>query len=104
MTDHSGKLVGIITDGDVRRIMERFARQGGSVAEAMATPVSQLMTRDPTYVPRGALAYDALKLMENHEPRPIFILPVVDELARPVGMLHLHALVQAGLRASHHEE
>jgi CBS domain-containing protein len=35
--------------------------------------------------------------MEAHEPRPIFLLPVVDDDGRAVGMVHLHTLVQAGL-------
>jgi hypothetical protein len=47
-------------------------------------------------------------MMENHQPRPIFIVPVYEvvagnggELRVPVGMLHLHALVQAGFKANH---
>ncbi len=99
IVDDGGKLVGIITDGDVRRIIRRFISKGGTVAEAIATPVSELMTAEPSYVSSKALAYDALKEMENHKPRPIFLLPVVDSLQRPVGMLHLHALVQAGFKS-----
>lgn len=99
IVDNTGELVGIITDGDVRRIIRRFISKGGTVAEAIATPVRQLMTAEPSYVDSEALAYDALKEMENHRPRPIFLLPVVDSLHRPVGMLHLHALVQAGFKS-----
>jgi arabinose-5-phosphate isomerase len=98
IVDEAGKLSGIITDGDIRRIISRFAEQGGTVAAVMATPVLGLMTRNPSSVSSTTLAYDALKTMENHQPRPIFILPVVDKLSRPVGMLHLHALVQAGFK------
>ena len=99
IVDDRGKLIGIITDGDVRRIIGRFITKGGTVAEAIATPVSELMTVDPSHVSNEALAYDALKEMENHQPRPIFLLPVVDAQQRPVGMLHLHALVQAGFKS-----
>lgn len=99
-----GKLVGIVTDGDIRRIMEKFAEKGGNVADVMATPVQALMTKNPTFVYSETLAYDALKLMENHKPRPIFILPVVDEAHKPAGMLHLHALVQAGFKTTQKED
>ena len=102
--DSSGKRAGIITDGDARRIWARFGQQGGSVAEALATPVSKLMTADPSYIRNETLASEALKTMENHKPRPIFLLPVVDELIRPVGMLHLHTLVQAGFKTGQRED
>jgi arabinose-5-phosphate isomerase len=95
-----GKLTGIITDGDIRRIISRFIVRGGTVAEAIQTSVAELMTKDPSYVGSDALAYDALKMMENHQPRPIFLLPVVDKLKRPVGMIHLHDLVQAGFKSA----
>jgi len=104
IVDGEGKLAGIITDGDVRRIIRRFIVKGGTVAEAIATPAGELMTTQPTLVRADALAYDALKLMENHHPRPIFLLPVIDELDRPVGMLHLHALVQAGFKVTKKED
>ena len=99
IVDNDGRLVGIITDGDIRRIIERLALQDGSVASIMESEVAILMTKNPQYVLSDTLAYDALKQMENHRPRPIFVLPVVDELIRPVGMLHLHALVQAGFKS-----
>jgi arabinose-5-phosphate isomerase len=104
VTGPDGELAGILTDGDVRRINERFAAEGGSVALMMATPVGKLMSANPTSVSADTLASQALSLMENHQPRPIFILPVYElEGANrvPVGMLHLHALVQAGFKASH---
>jgi len=104
IVEADGRLAGIITDGDVRRIIRRFTKEGGTVAEAISTPVEQLMTTSPTFVDADALAYDALKLMENHKPRPIFILPVVDSSHHPVGMLHLHALVQAGFKTSRRDE
>lgn len=98
--DESGQLAGIVTDGDVRRILEQFANKGVSIADVMSIQVKELMTCNPVYVHHESLAYDALKLMENHQPRPIFILPVVDKQKKPVGMLHLHALVQAGFKVN----
>jgi arabinose-5-phosphate isomerase len=108
VTGADGELLGILTDGDVRRINERFAAEGGSVAQMMTTPVGKLMSGSPTAVHHEELASQALSLMENHQPRPIFIVPVYEivqaeagEKRVPVGMLHLHALVQAGFKASH---
>ncbi|MDQ3023831.1 MAG: KpsF/GutQ family sugar-phosphate isomerase [bacterium] len=99
-----GELAGILTDGDVRRIIEKFAEDGGTVEQMMALPVGELMTTSPTAVHSETLASQALSMMENHQPRPIFIVPVYEldgEKRVPVGMLHLHALVQAGFKASH---
>jgi arabinose-5-phosphate isomerase len=96
----SGELAGIITDGDVRRMLERWE---GSVAELMDAPSETLMTKTPTTIHDDAMAEQALDLMENHQPRPIFLLPVVDAQGRPVGMIHLHDLVQAGFKTSLNE-
>lgn len=98
VVDEQGQLTGIITDGDVRRIMENFAQQNGTVHDAMNTCVSTIMKKNPLYVLNTTLAYDALKAMENHQPRPIFVLPVVNEQNKPIGMVHLHSLVQAGFK------
>ncbi len=95
-----GKLAGIITDGDVRRLMERWE---GTVEELMNTAAEKLMISTPTVIQDGALAYQALEIMENHKPRPIFLLPVVDDAGKPVGMIHLHDLVQAGFKTSLNE-
>ena len=100
----TGELVGILTDGDIRRIMEKFADKGCNISDVMAAQVYTVMTKNPTHVYSHTLAYDALQLMENHKPRPIFILPVVDEFHKPVGMLHLHALVQAGFKTNCKED
>lgn len=100
IVDDAGALVGIITDGDVRRIMERWE---GTVEELMDTPSADLMTSTPTVIDDGALARQALEMMENHQPRPIFLLPIVDANGRPVGMVHLHDLVQAGFKTSLNE-
>jgi len=104
VVDDKGKLAGIVTDGDVRRIIQRFVVKGGSVAEALSTPVSAVMTQNPSFIESTCLAYDALKLMENHKPRPIYLLPVVDHIQQPVGLLHIHALVQAGFTSRANDE
>ncbi|AXA34990.1 Arabinose 5-phosphate isomerase [Candidatus Sumerlaea chitinivorans] len=97
VVDAEGRLVGIITDGDLRRIFQREARQGTrTVAEVLNRPVSALMTRNPMFVSKETLAAKALNMMEDG-PRKIFVLPVVDDAKRPIGMLHLHDLVSAGV-------
>jgi arabinose-5-phosphate isomerase len=101
IVNEDGKLAGIITDGDVRRAIRKFTADGLSVQEALQTPAGQVMTRNPSQIQSDTLAYEALKRMENHKPRPIFLLPVVNDLSEPVGMLHLHALVQAGFKSEH---
>jgi arabinose-5-phosphate isomerase len=94
VVDDGGRLVGLVTDGDVRRTIQA-AR--GSVRELLERPVADFMTREPTRVAPETLAFEALRVMETHRPRPIFLLPVVDAAGRAVGMIHLHTLVQAGL-------
>lgn len=100
VVDAAGHLAGILTDGDVRRIIARFGVDGTSVSEVLATPVSELMTANPKRVSGELLAFEVLGLMENNKPRPIFVMPVVDTENRPIGLLHLHALVQAGFKSS----
>jgi hypothetical protein len=73
----------------VRRINERFAADGGTVAQMMAMPVGQLMSANPTAVHYETLASAALSQMENHQPRPIFIVPVFEVVA---GTEHLLGL------------
>jgi arabinose-5-phosphate isomerase len=94
VVDDAGRLVGILTDGDVRRLMQGAT---GTVADLNATPVGRLMSADPTATRANALAIEALRQMEDHVPRPINVLPVVDADGRAVGLLHVHTLVQAGL-------
>lgn len=99
ITDEHGKLAGILTDGDVRRVFSGPSSEKLSVAEVMQARVSSLMTANPTSIQSDQLAFDALRLMEDHKPRPVMVLPVLDDLGRPVGMLNIHTLIQAGFKA-----
>jgi arabinose-5-phosphate isomerase len=97
IVDGEGRLVGVITDGDLRRIFQREAGQGTrTVAEVLDRPVSGLMTCNPMSVSADTLAAKALSIMEDG-PRKVFVLPVLDDDRRPIGMLHLHDLVSAGV-------
>ena len=91
VVNDQGLLSGIITDGDLRRVMQktRPAEFGDLNAELF-------MTRGPVTVMPHELAYTALQLMENR-PSQISVLPVVDDGRRSVGLLRLHDLVRSGL-------
>lgn len=83
---------GIITDGDLRRTVQRV-----DVAALEDQRAKELMTPDPVCVAVGTLAYDAVRLMEDR-PSPIGVLPVVDAEGACVGFVRLHDLVRSGLR------
>jgi len=87
VTDESGRLVGIVTDGDLRRHMG---------PDLLSRRVGEIMTRAPRTVGPEALAADALRVM-NEPPRPITTLFVVDEGLIPSGILHVHDLLRAGV-------
>jgi arabinose-5-phosphate isomerase len=86
-----GRLVGIITDGDVRRTL-----QTANLSELDRLRGEAMMTRDPVVVSPEMLAHAALQLMENR-PSQISVLPVVGEGGRAVGLLRLHDIVRSGL-------
>ena len=94
VVDADGRLVGILTDGDVRRTIQVAE---GRVGDLLSRPIAELMTSDPVCTSPDILAIDALRQMEGRKPTPIMLLPVVDGDRRVVGLLHLHTLVQAGL-------
>lgn len=81
-----GDLAGIITDGDIRRLVSK----GRSVAEMAVTDI---MTGDPKTIAADLLAADALSIMQRHE---ITILPVHDQEGRLAGILHLQDLLGKG--------
>ncbi|HEB68180.1 MAG TPA: KpsF/GutQ family sugar-phosphate isomerase [Desulfobulbus sp.] len=85
VTSSTGRLVGILTDGDIRRILI-----GGDLSKVQ---LADVITRDPVTIPGNLLAADALSLMQQHE---ITILAVVDGQGRLQGILHLHDLLGKG--------
>lgn len=90
VVDESENLIGIVTDGDLRRTIERTAPENLSALNA-----AEMMTRAPITAAPETLAYDALQLMENR-PRQISVLPVVEN-AKCVGLIRLHDIVRSGL-------
>ena len=91
VVDGQGLLLGIITDGDLRRwIMKIHASHLYSLV------AKDMMTVSPVVVTPETLAYDALQLMEKRESQ-ISILPVVDEDLKSIGLIRLHDIVRSGL-------
>ncbi|KYZ76384.1 hypothetical protein AXX12_08090 [Anaerosporomusa subterranea] len=85
-----GKLVGLITDGDIRRGLEKGH-------EFLDKPVASLMTKMPRTITPDRLAAEALRIMENNKPRPVTVLPVVDKEFQAIGMIHLTDLLRQGV-------
>jgi arabinose-5-phosphate isomerase len=91
--DNEGRLAGIITDGDLRRSLQRI-----STAELAFANITcdELMTRNPIVSNPEMLAFDALRLMEDR-PSQINVLPVIDAERLCVGLIRLHDIVRSGL-------
>ncbi len=86
VVDREGMLAGIITDGDLRRALEKFG-------QILDKPAQEIMTRQPYTVGPETLASQALELMEQ---KAIMVLPVVDRQGKVTGIVHLHDLLGRG--------
>jgi arabinose-5-phosphate isomerase len=91
--DTEGRLKGIITDGDLRRSLQRLGAHDFGFANLKC---DDLMTHNPVVSNPDMLAFDALRLMEDR-PSQISVLPVVDAGGRCVGLIRLHDIVRSGL-------
>jgi arabinose-5-phosphate isomerase len=87
VVDPKGSLAGIFTDGDLRRALDERI-------DINTVPIAQRMTPSPRSITPGMLAAEALHLMEEHK---ITSLVVVDDNDAPLGVVHLMALLQAGI-------
>ena len=84
----TGRLSGIITDGDLRRAM-------GRDVDMHATTAATVMTTEPQTIGANALAASALAIMQQHSITSLFIVEPIGH--EPVGVLHLHDLLKAGI-------
>jgi arabinose-5-phosphate isomerase len=84
IVDQTGVLLGVVTAGDLTRLMEREQ-------DFLAIPVGQIMTKRPLTAEPDQLAANAASLME----RGVMALPVLDSSRRVIGMVHLHDLMRA---------
>jgi arabinose-5-phosphate isomerase len=86
--DNNGRVTGIVTDGDLRRGIEKW---GGKLFELAA---EEVMTRNPKTVSEEELAAKALSIMESHS---ITTLVVPDGDGRAIGIIHLHDILKQGI-------
>jgi arabinose-5-phosphate isomerase len=91
ITDREGRLAGIITDGDLKRILIRNPA-------ALEMKVAGLMTSQPRMARAADLAVDALEQMEMDPRGPVTQLFVMDDDGRPVGVIHIHDIIREGLK------
>jgi arabinose-5-phosphate isomerase len=87
VVDHNDHLIGILTDGDIRR---GFA----SSQDIFLKDVQEMCNPTPIVIEGDMLASEAFHLMEE---RKVNVLPVVDENYKPIGMIHIHDLMNLGL-------
>ncbi|MFO7766440.1 MAG: KpsF/GutQ family sugar-phosphate isomerase [Pelovirga sp.] len=89
VVDSKGALLGVFTDGDLRRMMERGL-------ETLQLPIAEAMSTSPKRILRRNLAAKALQVMEQHAITSLFVFE--DEHSQvPVGIIHLHDLLKAGV-------
>jgi arabinose-5-phosphate isomerase len=86
VTDHNGNLKGMITDGDLRRLMENEK----NVAQLTA---SNMMAQNPKTIARETLAAKAVQIMEEHSITSL----IVSEEGKVHGIIHLHDILKAGI-------
>ena len=89
VTGPDGALVGVITDGDLRRALERGK-------DLLGSPASEMMSRRPKRISRFELAASALQRMEEFSITSLFVFDD-EQSQQPVGIVHLHDLLKAGI-------
>ena len=90
VVDENETMIGLLTDGDIRRGLSKGV-------DFLQRPVTELMTKEPKYITKEMLAAQALHIMESHRPKPITVLPVIDEERHVIGLLHMTDLVRQGV-------
>lgn len=90
VVDGQGRLAGVCVDGDVKRVL--LARE-----DALDLPIAQVMNPHPTTIDPDMLAITALGIMEKRKEGPVTLLIVTDADGRPLGLLHIHDVLRAGL-------
>ncbi|MBC7796431.1 MAG: KpsF/GutQ family sugar-phosphate isomerase [Pyrinomonadaceae bacterium] len=91
VVDANRHLIGIVTDGDLRRAIEKTLPE-----ELSQLTANEMMTSNPIHVAPETLAYDALQTMENRASQ-ISVLPVVNKDKVCTGLIRLHDIVRNGL-------
>jgi arabinose-5-phosphate isomerase len=91
IVDREGVLAGIITDGDLRKMLEKYD-------DPLSLPIEQVMTKNPRTITKEKMAAEAMHVMEQ---KNITVLPVIDSKGVPIGIIHLHDIIKGltGLRS-----
>lgn len=92
ITSDTGALVGVITDGDVRRYLESSAERSMKAA-LWETTASEIMSRSPITIPPNLMAVEALARLQSHKISALFVVAA----GRPVGIVTFLSLLQAGV-------
>ena len=87
--DADGNLVGVITDGDLRRALEKYG-------DLLSRKASEIMTRNPKWIEMDCLAARAVQKMEEYSITSLFVFKSGEDRT-PVGIIHLHDLLKAGI-------
>ena len=87
IVDNKRKLVGIFTDGDLRRQLEKEP-------DCSSRQIKEVMTKNPITITKGRLAVEALRILQE---KKIDEIPVVDSKKRPIGLVDVQDLLKAGL-------
>jgi len=95
VVDAQGRLQGVVTDGDLKRILLSHA---DAPADLWSLGAQEIMSRDPATVAIDLRIASAVRQMEEHPGGAITALIVIDESSRPLGVLHLHDCLRAGAR------
>lgn len=90
VVDDDNKMLGVLTDGDIRRGLSKGV-------DFLKRPVTELMTASPKTITKEKLAAQALHIMESNCPKPLTVLPVVDAENHVIGLLHMTDLVCQGV-------
>lgn len=89
VVDPRGRLAGVISDGDFKRILVKHADPWGLTAR-------DVMAKEPATIAKDALVAAAVRAMEERPAGPITALVVTDQESKPIGVLHLHDCLRAG--------
>lgn len=91
IVDSKQTLLGIFTDGDLRRALQKFG------SKALDSKMQDLMTETARVIKSDEMASRALSVMEEDQLFPITVLPVIDTEQKVVGLIKMHDIVQSGL-------
>lgn len=89
--DKDQTLLGIFTDGDLRRALQNLG------SKALEATMQEVMTKTAKFIRSEEMASQALSVMEADQQHPVTVLPVIDEALKVVGLIKMHDIVQSGL-------